>query len=867
MIGKTVSHYRIVEKLGEGGMGVVYRAEDVKLGREVALKFLPPEWTRDAEARARFLHEAQAAASLSHPNICTVYEIDEADGHTFIAMELIEGESLKDRIARGPLGIDEALGLALDLAHGLAAAHARGVVHRDIKPGNVVIAREGRPKLMDFGLAMSRSQTRLTRTGTTTGTVAYMSPEQSRGEEVDRRTDIWSFGAMLYEMLTGRLPFRGDRDQAVIHAILNDEPVPITALRTGVPIELDRIVAKAMAKRLDERYQHVDDLIADLRSLKRGLDSQAAIPGTSRGVSAVQAAIAPAGRWKAVAAAWRWSAVAAIVVIALVMAWRATHRAEPAPDLVANRVLVAAFENRTGDPSLDPIGQMVGDSITDGLSQIGTIEVAPVTRSTGPESEGASPGGLSLAREAGAGLMVSGAYYVEGDSLRFQASVTNAEDATVIQAIRAARGPRANPGAAIERLRARIMGAVAFRMDSGLIHGEVITPPTYEAYREYSIGMRFFGPDYPAAIGHFERAATLDTTFIAPRIYIYFCYWNRARYAEADSALQTIERRRTRLAPYEQRLTDYMAASMRGDDAEALRALRLLEGLAPDDGLVKYLIGYTALGLNHPKEAVEAFSSSGFTREDTGFYVRSWRFSQWADALHLLGKYEDELEVIRQGLEAYPDIIWLRGHEARALIALGRLDEMEALIDQTLSQAGRFGTASGVMEHAALELRVHVGRKESIAMAERAVALKRQDLEGKSIADEPSGYLTLAGSLYDAEHWADAREIVEQLAAARPDDIDLIGYLGTTAAHLGDREEARAIMERLRRLNRPYLFGNNLYWSADIAALLGERELAVQLLQQAFAQGLADFMLLHQDPDLEPLHGYPPFEELRRPKG
>ena len=247
MIGKTISHYRIVEKLGEGGMGFVYRAEDVKLGREVALKFLPPEWTRDTEARARFLHEAQAAASLSHPNICTVYEIDEAEGHTFIAMEVVEGESLKNRIARGPMKIHEAVIAALEIAQGLAAAHARGIVHRDIKPENVMVTAEGRPKLMDFGLAMSRSRIRLTRTGTTTGTVAYMSPEQSRGEEVDRRTDIWSFGAMLYEMLTGRLPFRGDHDQAVIHAILNDEPEPITALRTGVPIELDRIVAKAMA--------------------------------------------------------------------------------------------------------------------------------------------------------------------------------------------------------------------------------------------------------------------------------------------------------------------------------------------------------------------------------------------------------------------------------------------------------------------------------------------------------------------------------------------------------------------------------------------------------------------------------------------
>jgi tetratricopeptide (TPR) repeat protein/predicted Ser/Thr protein kinase len=859
MIGKVVSHYRIIEKLGEGGMGVVYRAEDVRLGREVALKFLPQEWMRDDEARARFLHEAQAAAALSHPNICTIYEIDDAEGQTFIAMELVEGESLKDRIARGPMRVDEALDAAHDIAQGLGAAHARGIVHRDIKPGNVMLTTEGRPKIMDFGLARSPGRTKLTRTGTTTGTVAYMSPEQSRGEHVDHRTDIWSFGVTLYQMLTGRLPFRGDRDQAVIRAILNDDPEPITGLRTGVPIELERIVTKAMAKQLDERYQHADDVIADLTSLKRGLD-------TGTATVSVAAGAAPSRR-RGVARMLRWAIPAAVLLIAFVQAWRATHRTEPAPNLVANKVLVAAFENRTGDPSLDPVGQMAGDSITDGLTQIGTVEVAPTAGRPPREAEGEVPDGLALARQAGAALMVSGAYYAEGDSLRFQTSITSTEDATVIQSIRPVRGPRASPSVAIERLRERIMGAVAFRMDSGLIHGEVMAPPTYAAYQEYSTGMRLFGPDYPGAVEHFERATALDTIFMAPRIYIYFCYSNRGMCAQADSVLQTIERRRTRLAPYEQRLTEYMAAKMRGDNAEALRALRLLEDLAPDDGLVKYLIGYTALGLNRLRESVSAFEAAGFRQEDAGFYARSWAFSQRADALHLLGEYEEELEVVRQGLEAYPDIIWLRGYEARALIALGRLDEMETLIDETLSQPGRFGTPARTMWHAATELRVHVGREESIAMLERAIALETEELEGKSVADDPEGYLLLASLLYEAGRWQEVAGITRELAAERPEDLDVAGFLGTVAARRGDEAEARAALRNLRQMERPYLYGENTLWAADIASLLGDRELAVRLLRQAFAEGLADPIALHQDMDLEPLHGYRPFEELRRPKG
>jgi len=234
MIGKTISHYKILEKLGEGGMGVVYKAEDTKLRRTVALKFLPPELTRDSEAKERFIHEARAAAALNHPNICTIHEIDESEGQFFIAMEYVEGESLKDVIEGNlpkVLNFREALDLASRVADGLNEAHGKGIIHRDIKPDNIMITSKGQAKIMDFGLAKLRGQTKLTREGTTLGTVAYMSPEQARGDEVDHRTDIWSLGVILYEMLTGHLPFRGEYDQAVIYAIMNEEPEAATGLR------------------------------------------------------------------------------------------------------------------------------------------------------------------------------------------------------------------------------------------------------------------------------------------------------------------------------------------------------------------------------------------------------------------------------------------------------------------------------------------------------------------------------------------------------------------------------------------------------------------------------------------------------------
>ncbi|MFQ5641552.1 MAG: protein kinase, partial [bacterium] len=278
MIGQTISHYRILEKLGEGGMGVVYKAKDTKLKRTVALKFLPPDLTRDDEAKERFMLEAQAASALDHPNICTIHEIDETkDGQLFIAMACYQGETLKQRLesvganGRSPLPVAEAIEIVIQIAHGLAKAHEQGIVHRDIKPANIMVTTDGIVKILDFGLAKLTGATQLTKTGTTLGTVAYMSPEQAQGVTVDHRTDIWSLGVVLYEMVSGELPFRGEYEAAVIYSILNEAPEQETA----IPANLQQIVAKALAKEPEERYQQMDELLADLNSLKKELESEA----------------------------------------------------------------------------------------------------------------------------------------------------------------------------------------------------------------------------------------------------------------------------------------------------------------------------------------------------------------------------------------------------------------------------------------------------------------------------------------------------------------------------------------------------------------------------------------------------------------
>lgn len=644
MVGTTISHYKILEKLGGGGMGVVYKAQDLKLDRPVALKFLPPDLTRDPDAKQRFVHEAKAASSIQHANICVVHEIDETpDGQMFICMEYAEGATLKEKIEQGSLKIDDAVNIATQVAKGLTAAHQHGIVHRDIKPANILITPGGEAKIVDFGLAKLSGGTLLTRAGSTLGTAAYMSPEQARGEPVDQRTDVWALGVVLYEMLTKRNPFAGEYEEAALYRILNEDPEFVTKIRPEVPTRLDHVIERAIAKDPARRYQTVEELRADLEAVSeedaQGRLAKAILGRFGRRQRKIAARVLPVG-----------------IVLIAVIAYFLT-RGIPSGGPVS--IVLLPLENITNEKSQEWFTDGMTDALTTDLARISGLRVTQ--RSSAMRYRGANKSASEIASELKVSYVLEGSVLRLGDHVKITIRLIDALTNKYLWAEEYSRdftGLLALQGEVAKTIAGQVQVTLTKQEQNLLTQGKAVNPKAYEAYLK---GNFFWHEVTRESIGtalqYYELAAEIDSTYAPAYAGIALVWAGRAQmgYVPMSVAAKQGARAEAKALALDSSLAEvhYMVGVRRAwvewNWDGAMQSFRRSVELNPNLAEARAYFSHLLFTLKHPDEGMEQIEEA---RKLDPF--NSLIQSLYAMDLMYVRRYDEVIRLLRKTLEVNP---------------------------------------------------------------------------------------------------------------------------------------------------------------------------------------------------------------------